>query len=696
MSIPYLRESTRFTLNGSQCEVLNIFRSDNELRYREIHDDENEYSNSTNLISLADFSRKMEAGDIQFEEFRKEIFSRYLTSQQTAQISYRERYVLQAMKESPSAPTRPAAVDEAIKVVKGNTHDETPPCRSTVQGWIKRYKDSGCNKISLLDGFFSTNTRRRQLPEVEEAFQDCIADHYLRKDPKPIEHIYQIFTAICDKIKAENAGNPKYDFKIPSLNTLRNRIKALTDEEALLAKYANEKNGKAKVKQKIRAKLKKFRVSTILERCEMDGLHIHIGIVDKNNTTVFLGSIVLMYVMDVYSRTILGYSLHLTKKKSESADLILACLKHTISINRDKRWPIVNKIPFVVTDASAPATSDLCSPFCIANNITLLITTVAQPQEKPFVESLNNTIRRMFLRYLPGYFGREKFRGNTIKIAENVQKQASMTIDGFIKEFEHFIHEVYHKNPHSGLNDRAPIDVWNEEFNKQPLAIREQVKIPQATELHGCITEHKFIKAEDGFTVDKRWYRDAGLHKWLISNRDGQSGFSESDVFDKVKILYSQLDVRSITVIHPKTQQPRQVPLSDLENLNLHEDKPLQREEYLSITESRYRGLPVSEKRFYEPSHETVATSRKIEKQRQDSRSEKKKQESERRKQNTQHHLVESKEYAQEIKNLTSKASTTPENVIIHENSQSLLTDEYSGEEWEDDIDLDDIGNWEE
>ena len=687
MSIPFLRESTPFSYNGVRCEVMNIFRNENELRYREIHDEDEVFSYSSKLIPLSDFTRAMDAGEIQLEKFHPENFSKYLTADQSAKVDYRERYVVQAIKESPYAPTRPFAVDEAIKIVSAKTSDPTPPCRSTVQGWIKRYRDSGHQKISLLDDFFAVKTRQRYIPEVEEAFQDCIADYYLCSTPKPLEQIYQYFCNKVEAIKAEHAGDPKYDFKVPCLNTLRNRIKGLTDEEALIAKY-----GKAKAKQKIREKLKKFRVSSILERCEMDGLHIHIGIVDKNDTTVFLGSIVLMYVMDVYSRVILGYSLHLTQKKSETADLILTCLKHTLSIDRDRRWPIVNKLQYVVTDASAPATSDICNPFLIANSIGLIITTVAQPQEKPFIESLNNTIRRMFLRYLPGYLGREKFRGNTIKLGEEVKNQASMTLEGFIREFEHFIHEVYHKNPHSGLNGRAPIDVWNEEFNKQPLAVREQVRLPAATELHGVIAERTFQKNEDGFFVDGRWYRDSDLHKWLISSNDGRTGYAEQEVFKNVTILHSQIDVRFITVIHPKTKEPRKVRCSDLEAYDIPDDKPLQREEFKHLIEERVKNIPRAEKRFYELSQDTVDTANAIEKQRRKLRTDKSKEQSERRKQNAQHHRVDSEEYVGEIKNLVNENSETPTNVVIHKSSQPTSVDDDFNEEWEDDINLDDIG----
>lgn len=687
MNIPFLRESSRFTHHGKRCEVLNIFRSDNEIRYREVRDENGEYSFTSKLINLSDFQRLVENEEIQFESSKPKKLERYLSASQIAKIEYRELYVARAIKESPSAPTRPVGVDEAIKVVSEKTNDEHPPCRSTVQGWIKRYRDSGGNKLALLDSYFSTKTRKRYLPEVEEAFQECIADYYLRRAPFSVEKIHQLFSQKCEMIKVERAGEPEYDFKIPSLSTLRNRIKAFTDEEALVAKY-----GSTKAKQKIREKLKKFRVSTILERCEMDGLHIHLGIVDENNTSEFLGTIVLMYVMDVYSRVILGYSIHLAKKKSETADLILACLKHTFSIDRDQRWPVVNKMPLLVTDASAPATGDLCQQFFLANNISLLITTVGTPQEKPFIESLNNTLRRMFLRYLPGYLGREKFRGREIKLGDHIAKQASLTLNDFIQEFEYFIHEIYHKNPHSGLYDRAPIDVWNEEFNKQPLSFRNQVRMPVANEINGWPTERKFIKAEDGFYVDKRWYRDAALQKWLVCANNGRSGYSESEVFVNVRILYSQIDVRSITVIHPKTGEPRVVSLSGLENLDVPEGKPIQREEYFKLVERGVSRLPIADKKYYEPSYGIEKKAQEIEKSRQDALSAKKKLQSENRKRTSEHHLIGSEEYDSAVKDVYK--DKIPDNVVINENSESSSQAVSCDDDWYDEVDIDSVGKW--
>lgn len=689
MSIPFLRESSRFTYYGKRCEVLNIFRSDNEIRYRETSEENGEYIHTSKLISIPDFQYLVESEDIQLETAKPQKLERLLTPAQIVKIDYRERYVVRAIKESPSAPTRPVGVDEAIKVVSERISDTKPPSRSTVQGWIKRYRDSGSNKLSLLDGYFFNKTRQRYIPEVEEAFQECIADYYLRRAPFSAEKIHQIFSQKCEMIKAEHAGKPEYDFKIPSLSTLRNRIKAFTDEESLIAKH-----GSVKAKQKIREKLRKFRVSTILERCEMDGLHIHLGIVDENNNSVFLGTIVLMYVMDVFSRAILGYSIHLAKKKSETADLILACLKHTFSIDRDKRWPVVNKMPLLVTDASAPATGDLCQQFFLANNISLLITTVATPQEKPFVESMNNTLRRMFLQYLPGYLGREKFRGREIKLGEQVAKQASLTLSGFIQEFEYFIHEIYHKNPHSGLHGRAPIEVWNEEFNKQPLSFRNQVRMPVANEINGCATERKFNKAEDGFSVDKRWYRDAELQKWLVCANDGYSGYSESEVFVNVQILYSQIDVRSITVIHPKTGEPRVVNLSGLENLDVPEGKPIQREEYFKLIERGVSELPIADKKYYEPSYSVEKKAREIEKSRQHAVSAKKNLQSANRKRDSEHHLVGSEEYDSDVKGLYK--DKIPDNVVVNESSESSVQAPSYDDDWYDEIDIESVGQWEE
>lgn len=682
MTTQSIHEQSKFVLNGKRCEVLNIYRADNELRYREFIDDQDPYAFNTKLLKLSELQGFVQSGEAKVEDVRKRSNEMYLSNEQLETMDYRLKFVLQCFKASPNAPTSKRAVEEAIKIVAWQENDKKPPGVSTIQGWVKKYRDSGRSKHALLDNFILVKQSRRRFPiEIEEAFSDCIANYYLVTNPRSYDYIFSKFEQICIQILADNKGDPAYEKEIPCKSTMINRIRAFTDEEALIAKH-----GKIKARQQIRAKLKAFKVSTILERCEMDGLHIHLGIVDSADNTKYLGSLVLMCVIDVYSRVILGYSIYLTDKKGEPTDLIVQCLKHIFSLTRDKRWPIVYSIPNLVTDTSSAATGDQWQQIQHVHNITVTFTTSNTPQEKPFIESFNNTLRRTFLKFLFGYFGREKFRGDSIKMHEDVKTQACMTLEGFIAEFEYFIHEVYHKKSHSGLSGRAPIDVWNEEMGKMPEHYKHSVKISSGAEMYGCTCERKYSKKENGFFVDGRWYKDTGLYKWLVTSSDGQIGYPEKDVLNNVKLLHSGIDVRSITAVHPKTKAMRSIPLWNADKLNLNLDEPLQREQYLALLEAPYRKIDVAEKVHYEPSEATRLQAQSILQRKQTIKKSAKANQPPK----PQHSEVGSQEFKKKV--YQHVKNNVPDNVVININSQPDTGADDTPEDWEADINLDDIG----
>jgi hypothetical protein len=686
MSVLNINERSIFLFHNKRCQVLNVYLADNEIRYRQFLDNSELLAAQSILINIPSFQKCVQDGDIKLEDNRKHTVDTHLSAQDFNKIEYRFRYVDECFRQRPSAPTNEDAVKEAIRNVAHHQNDLRPPCKSTVQAWIKMYREGAKHKRALLDkDFFGRQTRRRFPLEIEEAFQDCIANYYLIAKPRSYDYIHVKFAGLCKDILQTNAGKPGFDISVPCLSTLINRIRVFTDEEALVAKY-----GVSQARSLIKAKLKAFRVSTILERTEMDGIHIHIGIVDKHDVTVFLGSPVVMLTIDAFSRRIIDYSIHLTKKKSEPADLINKCIKHIFDVNRDERWPVINKLLLLVTDASAAATGDKCTPVFIEYNVTLLVTTSGMPQEKPFIESFNHTFRRMFLKFLSGYIGSEKFRGDTIKLHDGVESLASMTLEGFINQLEYFIHEVYHKNPHTGLCGRAPIDVWDAEMLKMPYSYQHEAIISTGAELHGCVKEPTYSKKNFGFIVDKRWYRDKGLQKWLISSKDGVTGYPEKEVLKKVKVLYSEIDVRSITVIHPKTGEPKVIPLWNIDKLQIDEDKPLQREEYLALLERPYKGIPSANKIHFDPSESITRQSEDILKAREAAKVEIKKRKASKRTK-PQHHTPGSEAFKGEVTQHIQDIA--PKNVVIHKNSVSQTTSEDDfEEEWELEVNLNDIG----
>jgi hypothetical protein len=91
---------------------------------------------------------------------------------------------------------------------------------------------------------------------------------------------------------------------------------------------------------------------------------------------------------------------------------------------------------------------------------------------KPFIERFFLTLRLSFLSKLPGYLGSKSYKGAPhLNPEDTTEAHAKLTASMFERELHDFIHKKYHKNAHAGLNDRAPIDIWENECRKNPLAI---------------------------------------------------------------------------------------------------------------------------------------------------------------------------------------------------------------------------------
>ncbi|MBN2629447.1 MAG: hypothetical protein JXR75_02765 [Rhodobacteraceae bacterium] len=82
-----------------------------------------------------------------------------------------------------------------------------------------------------------------------------------------------------------------------------------------------------------------------------------------------------------------------------------------------------------------------------------------------FIERFFRTVNQRFLQYLSGRtFGSIEERGD-----HEAEKRACLSEDQTAVVIALLIADVYHNEPHSGLNGRTPLQQWEADMSETPI-----------------------------------------------------------------------------------------------------------------------------------------------------------------------------------------------------------------------------------
>ncbi|MBB1507059.1 transposase family protein [Pseudoalteromonas sp. SG41-1] len=425
-------------------------------------------------------------------------------------------------------------IDESIKLFDWYKYGSSYFCRSTCQAKVKAYIDSNKDPRTLINmGALSRKGKLRFTQETEDVISDYFTQYYLIRSDKTAKSVNKIADLIRLEVTELNKAEPDKYPKIPSKASVYRRLEALQGEHIINKTLSKQS------KKLLRYELgQEFIGENPLERIEMDAIYINLGI--KNETGVYLGTLVVMVAIDTCTRCIVGYSIRVGKKVSESADLAIECLKSVVTPKENIDWPCHGVPVKLVTDATTAAIGNEYKRMALELGVIPITTVSGSPWKKPYIESFFRTLRREFVNELTcyGYLG-SKTRVNNAHLEQGETSKAhkGMTLQKFESELQRFITETYHRNGHGGLNNRSPIDVWHKKVSENPLLICEPNPQFLPDKFRGCISRNHTLYKNGSIKLKNEKYVSSELNELSISG------------VKKVDCFYSDIDTSSIVVV---------------------------------------------------------------------------------------------------------------------------------------------------
>ena len=422
-------------------------------------------------------------------------------------------------------------IDESIALFDWQKYGSSCSSRSTCQAKVKAYIDSNRDPRKLINlGATSRKGKARFTQETEDLINDHFTDHYLIRSDKTAKSANKIADGIRSKVAQLNKVEPDKYPKVPSKASIYRRLEAL-EAELIINKTLSKQQNKL-----LRYKLgREFIGENPLDRIEMDAIYINLGI--NNESGAYLGTLVVMVAIDTCTRCIVGYSVSVGKRVSESADLAIECLKSIVALKENEFWPCHGVPVKLITDATTAALGNEYKIMALRLGVMPIITESASPWRKPFIESFFRTLRREFLSELPGYLG-SKTRVNNAHLeqGETAESHAVLTLQEFDKELQKFITETYHKSGHGGLNQRSPIDVWYKKVSKNPLLICRTKSPFSPDKFRGVVSKNHTLYKSGFIKLKNEQYASSELKELSMSG------------VKKVDCFYSNIDTSSIVV----------------------------------------------------------------------------------------------------------------------------------------------------
>jgi putative transposase len=317
---------------------------------------------------------------------------------------------------------------------------------TTIYRWLKLYDETSV--ISSLLGHKKNGGRgkSRLSNEQDIIINNSINNLYLNPSKKSITKIVRDIEKNC---KDKN-------IPIPHSNTIRKRIKSLSEEEVLKARF-----GKSKARDKFEPIKNSFPGADYpLSVVQIDHTKVDIILVDEHYRKAFIRPW-LTIAVDVYSRMVVGFYLSFDPPGEMGTGLCIAnsILSKEIWMERNHvegEWPCWGIMSTIHVDNAREFRGNMLRKACQNYGINLEFRPVAQPHWGGHVERLLGTFSKE-IHNLPG----TTFSSPESRINYDSEKNASLTISEFEKWLMTYIVNVYHKRNHSGIG-MSPLQKYKE------------------------------------------------------------------------------------------------------------------------------------------------------------------------------------------------------------------------------------------
>lgn len=352
--------------------------------------------------------------------------------------------------------------EDVIRQVAVELGDSQPPSSSTLLRAAKNYLEYGNidRKVPVCP--------QRCSDKAYELFDAIIDDMYLKINGASKKECWLAYS--------DESKKPEYiGLKFFSRSTFYDRIKKLPRTDVIRAR-----EGKNVSRTDSRIVERGLITNHVLERIEMDAVHVNVGLKGENEKIVT--QIIIYVVMDCHSRAILGTHVQVAKyhgekkKTGETKFGITQSIVHSLqpkpnmSFDGGKYfWPMRGTGEVYVTDGGGPYASHVIGGLITSAGGDQQITEPGSGYRKPYVERFFSTLRTQFLSVIPGYMGK---RTDGKQFDLPIHKHASVTLREFESLLANYLVTRYHQAPHKGLMGLSPQKKWEKSINKSTTALK--------------------------------------------------------------------------------------------------------------------------------------------------------------------------------------------------------------------------------
>lgn len=417
---------------------------------------------------------------------------------------------------------------------------------STIYRWINLFNST--ESITALAGKKRNGgkNKSRLNNDVDIIINNTIAEIYLTSSKKSITKVIRSIKIKCQEL----------DIKPPHENTIRNRIKNLSEEEVLKARYGS-KSARDKF-EPIRGSFPgaNFPLAVV----QIDHTCVDIILVDELYRKPFMRPY-LTVAIDVFSRMVVGFHLSFDPPGEMGTGLCMANSILSKELLLEKHgiigdWPCWGTMATIHMDNAKEFRGNMLKLVCQNYGINIEHRPVATPHWGGHVERLLGTFSKEIHNLSGSTFSKISDRENY-----DSQAKASLTINEFEKWLITYIVNVYHKKLHSGIN-MSPLEKYKKGIFGENGIVGTGLPPKLLNERRVRLDFMPFFERtiqEYGVLIDHITYYDDILRKYIHSRED-PSKYSK-----KQKFIFKR-DPRDISIIYfydPNVNEYYEIPYRD-------------------------------------------------------------------------------------------------------------------------------------
>jgi len=340
------------------------------------------------------------------------------------------------------------------------------PCTRTVLTWVRDYERSGCNPLSMLRKHRSGASYAKKLsPEDVKLLNDCIWEFLSSERPT----LAKVVRDTRDRFREENelrraAGSPTLN--TPSKTEIIRRLKRLDCFQTKVGRH-----GVNAAEKQMGFYENGLEISHPLQWVEVDEWQIDVlslledagcldGITAEERSRLDIGRRWIYLAIDVRTRCIVGFRLSKLPSAIDAVRTIAMIVMDKTPLAKaagcGSDWAFSGGCGTISTDMGPAFIADEFRTAVTDIDFNHVTPVAGQPKLRAHVERAFRTFATQLMPMLTGRtFSNPQERGDYPSEA-----RAALTDDDLIKVFIRFIVDIYHNEPHGGLQGETPANAW--------------------------------------------------------------------------------------------------------------------------------------------------------------------------------------------------------------------------------------------